>query len=338
MRIDRRLTEAEKLDAREALRRLDGSGMSLAQAVAIALKQPGGAPRRVAPGDAVEQFLLASMRRGCRARTQQFYREQLERWVMECGAAHLDEVSRPALRAYLEGMPVSPGSVGCRHRAIRALYRWARRQEPPLCATDPTEGLVLELPSAPHKVEFFSPAEAATMLAAAGEHAPALALALFAGIRPEELGGFTKPRMRWEDVDCVSRIVRVPAEVSKTNKSRVIEGLPPALWMWLQSDRRRGTGDRRQKHGPILTINWQPLVVRLKPLLADGWKQDGTRHSFATYALALTSDPGKVSLWLGHEGSPTLLYRHYRGLATFAQAKAFFGLRPVTTQTPNTKA
>jgi integrase len=175
-------------------------------------------------------------------------------------------------------------------------------------------------------VEFFAPAEAAILLAAAGEHTPALALALFAGIRPEELGGFSKPRLRWEDIDRKSRIVRVPAAVSKTDKPRVIEGLPPTLWRWL--DRRtKGLKDQGTK-GPILAINWQPLVVRLKPLLPGGWKQDGARHSFATYALAHTADPGQVSLWLGHEGSPTLLYRHYRGLTTKAVAKEYWALRP----------
>lgn len=97
----RRLTEVEKLDARAALRALEGSEMTLAQAVAIALKQPGGAPRRVHPEVAVEEFLRAAIRRGCRPRTQQFYREQLEAWLTDCTAAHLDAVSRPQLRAYL---------------------------------------------------------------------------------------------------------------------------------------------------------------------------------------------------------------------------------------------
>ena len=43
--------------------------------------------------------------------------------------------------------------------------------------------------------------------------------------------------------------------------------------------------------------------------------------------VALTSDPGKVSLWLGHQ-SPTMLHRHYRGLTTKAEAVKFFDLAP----------
>jgi len=58
------------------------------------------------------------------------------------------------------------------------------------------------------------------------------------------------------------------------------------------------------------------------------WPQDCLRHSFATYAVALTNNPGQVAIWLGHNGNPTMLYRHYRGLTTKAEADKFFALRP----------
>jgi hypothetical protein len=44
--------------------------------------------------------------------------------------------------------------------------------------------------------------------------------------------------------------------------------------------------------------------------------------------MAYTANAPQVSVWLGHEGNPTMLHRHYRGLATKAQAEAFFNLRP----------
>ncbi len=56
--------------------------------------------------------------------------------------------------------------------------------------------------------------------------------------------------------------------------------------------------------------------------------QDALRHTFASYAVALTSDPGRVAIWLGHEGNPTMLHRHYRGIATEADARRFFALMP----------
>ena len=58
------------------------------------------------------------------------------------------------------------------------------------------------------------------------------------------------------------------------------------------------------------------------------WPHDVTRHSFASYAVALTADPGKVALWLGHQGNPTMLHRHYRGLARKADAEKYFAIKP----------
>jgi integrase len=53
----------------------------------------------------------------------------------------------------------------------------------------------------------------------------------------------------------------------------------------------------------------------------DRWPPDATRHTFAIYAFALGRDAGQVASWLGHEGAPGTFYRHYRGLATRAEAE-----------------
>lgn len=52
------------------------------------------------------------------------------------------------------------------------------------------------------------------------------------------------------------------------------------------------------------------------------------RHSFATYHLLAFRHAGETSLQLGHGGSPELLHRHYKGIATEAEAKAFWSIRP----------
>ena len=52
------------------------------------------------------------------------------------------------------------------------------------------------------------------------------------------------------------------------------------------------------------------------------------RQALRENAAALTGDAGKVAHWMGHEGDSGTIHRHYRGLATKAQAEAFFGLRP----------
>lgn len=51
------------------------------------------------------------------------------------------------------------------------------------------------------------------------------------------------------------------------------------------------------------------------------------RHSFATYHLALHRDATKTAYLLTHS-KPTMLYQHYAGRATKAEAEAYFAITP----------
>lgn len=51
------------------------------------------------------------------------------------------------------------------------------------------------------------------------------------------------------------------------------------------------------------------------------------RHSFCSYHIALNRDAAATAVLLTHR-SPAMLYQHYRGRATHADAEAFFALRP----------
>jgi len=133
----------------------------------------------------------------------------------------------------------------------------------------------------------------------------------------------------WRHVNTAELIIRVPAEIAKTRKPRILEGLPPAIWLWLTP----GLPEQPISHA---SSQWLIRVAQLaggfsvkragQHHVLRPWPHDATRHSFATYALALTGDPGRVALWLGHEGNPRMLYTHYRGLATKAEALRYFGL------------
>ena len=58
------------------------------------------------------------------------------------------------------------------------------------------------------------------------------------------------------------------------------------------------------------------------------WPRDVTRHTFATFRMADTQNAGKVAAELGHVGGADILYRHYRGLTTPKEAKAFWAIKP----------
>ena len=55
---------------------------------------------------------------------------------------------------------------------------------------------------------------------------------------------------------------------------------------------------------------------------------NAARHSFATFHLLAFRHAGETALQLGHGQSPEMLHRHYKGIASEAEAKTFWAIRP----------
>ena len=140
---------------------------------------------------------------------------------------------------------------------------------------------------------------------------PWLALALFAGIRPEEADKLT-----WEAVDKDRGTVTIDATAAKVRRRRIVH-LKPVAVAWL-----RVGGEL-----PLPRMTRRRCIRRLRNLLKwPAWKKDVLRHTCASHWLASDRDAGGVALELGN--SPDILFKHYRELVTDEQAKAFWGLTP----------
>lgn len=320
MRSNFSLTTEQKQDARSALKLLSGTGLTLEACVRMALQlKDGTTVASVAWDVACERFLRDCIRRGLRRHTLEFYRVNLEMASVAFGGKALGDIKRADLVAYLR-REKTPHKL----RAIRAMLRWCVAQEPPLLASDPTQGIAKSVSyhrAKGHVAEYLSVEQVRTVFAAAFDHhKAALALLFFAGVRPQELASQEKPPMLWSQIDLAAKTIRINSDQSKTHRPRVIEGLPPNIWTWLQA--HKGEPDK-----PVL-----PTQVRCATLAArralglPEWPKDIARHSFATYHVALEKQPGLTALILGHEGNTSMLYSHYRGLATEAQAREYFGI------------
>lgn len=327
-RANYRLTPEQKADARAALLILDGTGISLEEAARKAVSGKRGL-RRVTFEQAVDAFVRSRILDGRRRATVTWYEERLRPLTDILGEKQIDTIGRAELIDTLADLLPTKPARAATSRACRALWRWAVAEEPPLVGADVTIGLKTSSPSRGGGAPVvLSVEQCEAMLAAAGNYRSALALMLFAGVRPDEVCGPEKLWLRWEHINTAEQLVRVPAEIAKTGRARVIENLPPALWRWLEP------GPLRDDIAPARS---REVVRRAARAAGFGprkpWPQDCLRHTFASYALALTRNPGQVALWLGHEGNPRMLHNHYRGVATTAHepvtqtmAERFFAL------------
>jgi len=154
------------------------------------------------------------------------------------------------------------------------------------------------------------------------------ALAMFAGIRPEEL-----LRLSWSDIDLVERHILIRPEVAKNRRRRIIE-IEPNLGSWLRISELSGVvTPTKNLRSRLRKIRWSAAestasrgTVNEAPHLYQ-WKQDIMRHSFASYWLASHGDINKLTLMMGHANA-TMLWKHYHKAAKKAEADRYWKISP----------
>lgn len=118
---------------------------------------------------------------------------------------------------------------------------------------------------------------------------PALALMLYAGIRPQEV-----TRLTYACIDTEAVELTVPARHSKTGGGRCIP-LCPNLRAMLEE-----AGPHAPEQ-PICPPNW---INRWRELRRDAgfteWQQDVLRHTFASYFAKAYRDLPTLQLYMGH--------------------------------------
>jgi integrase len=307
------------MDARAALTALEGSGMTLEQAALRAVGLRGQIdPQPVSR--MIDGFIRRSIRKNLSPATTAFYQTKLDVFADTFGDRVADSVTRPEIRAWIEALPVSPATAQGYARAISVCFSWATKQEPPIVSKNPATGINDDAAKTERRIDILTPAEAEQVMRSAGTYAPMLALMLFAGVRPSEIRSQHKPPLLWRQVDTENRIIRINADQSKTRTGRPLEGLPENLWQWLQPGKSSSPvapGRSRQ-------------ATRIAKAAIGRWSQDVCRHSFFTYHLALYGDISRTMLIAGHESGPGMMYQHYRGVATKAEAEAYFAIEPET--------
>ena len=166
------------------------------------------------------------------------------------------------------------------------------------------------------EIEIFTPDELRKLLAASpGQVATCIALQAFSGIRTAELF-----RLTWKDVERRNGHIEIAAGKAKTASRRLIP-VCENLEQWIRQAARQG-----ERVWPATASEYYSQKARAANAAGIDWKANGLRHSFITYRLAQTKDVAEVGLEAGN--SATMIFRHYRELATEAEAKEWFGILP----------
>ncbi|MCX6952529.1 MAG: site-specific integrase [Verrucomicrobia bacterium] len=138
----------------------------------------------------------------------------------------------------------------------------------------------------------------------------------FCGVRIEEAS-----KLKWSDINFENKTVLVPAEVAKRHGFRMNK-IPSNGMTWLEAVR-----DHRRS-GRIIGDNWKTLVRSAISSSKIGYKKNCVRHSFCSYALASGWSLADVVAYMGHGGSPTMVFSHYRNVVSEEDGKRWFNIVP----------
>ncbi|MBE0539784.1 MAG: hypothetical protein IH623_00145 [Verrucomicrobia bacterium] len=280
--------------------------------------------------DAVTEFNAPRLKKtvakeGKRPQMCPKYQANVETWLNDFAAKlsghNLGDLTREHLAKFMANFDdLGPKSRNDRRGAVLMFFRWCQRQD-----YLPADGRLLQcdalkketLDDAP--IRFYSPKELRTLLEnSTGALRAVIALQALAGLRLEEC-----LRLDWRDVFTIPGNVEVSSAKSKTRSRRLVE-IVPALDGWLNEFR-----DNEGKVSQWQTTNGAvQAFMQLRSDLGIPSKKNGLRHGFLSAHFALHQNEGATAAQGGT--SPTMLFKHYRGLMTKPEAERWFNVRPAT--------
>lgn len=277
----------------EAVRILEGSGVSLVEAARLAVARIATTSSKETFKDRYARALLWG-----EAHWRARYMTDMERvlrWVPSLLPVACGVIDRQRIEdALQQGGVLARSTIDMRARYVLAILGFRERHRKS------------------SKIHILTVDERMAVLAACQNPAEkwAVALLLYAGIRPDAESGEIA-RLDWENVGKAE--IDVPPETSKTGTDRIIP-IQPVLRRALKGHPKEGT---------VIPANWKRTWARIRKDAGIGHLQDVLRHTFAShYLAAFGEDATKAAM--GHAANSSTLFRHYRRAVTEKDGKAFF--------------
>ncbi len=338
------LRPAERDDAKQALEVL--AGKATLTATADFWMRHNGVQDGITVAELGNRWIVNLRNQGCRETTLDVREYQVGRFVKDMGNHTVVSLTRKDISNWLTGTKTTGATWDTYRRVVSAMLNYAVREE--IVEANPAAGIEPmrqdeKLPTA------FTVDAVQSIMQAAEKHAPVmtptLAVQFFAGLRPGEALG-----LDWNAIDFKQKLIRVTPETSKVRRTRIIE-MNPAMVAWLTPYRkasgpigittksqfsfymhRKRIGPAREQAGmPKSEIPEDTRPEGICSVAGVDWIKDGPRKTFATMHYATNQDAGKLGAILGHTSGADVLYRHYRGLATKAEARRYWAkIRPAT--------
>ena len=171
---------------------------------------------------------------------------------------------------------------------------------------------------APKPVGILTPEQATALLKnCPDEILPAVALGLFAGLRPES----EVWRLEWQHIDFDQGLIEIDARKTKTSAHRFVTILDNLRdWLLPHKKTKGAVSPSGDKYYSLLQGAREAAKI-------SEWPQDCLRHSYGSYHYGKFQDIGRTTAQMGHTNSNTFL-KSYRKRVTPAEADKYWEIKP----------
>ncbi len=262
--------------------------------------------------DVVTEFLEAKAQDGVSRRYLDQLRSDMNRFAAAFPGPLL-HVKSEQIDQWLRSLGVAPRTRNGILTSLRTFFTFAKsRSYLPKSETTEADSLA-KAKVGDTDAEIFTPSQMRLLMDAAPLGLiPYLAIAAFAGLRPAEIG-----RLHWSAINLERKIIEVRAGQAKTASRRIVP-ISENLAAWLAP---------HVSTGPVLArAEIYRDVTALCTKLGIEWPRNVLRHSFISYRLPIVKSAEQVALEAGN--SPTIIFKHYRELATEDDAERWFKIGP----------
>lgn len=308
------LDMTQRADAVRALAILSPLGVTLETAARAYAERLAAMNRSRPVADVIAELAEAKEKDGASRSHLISIRETLKRFAQAFPSEPVANLDTVRIDDWLRSLPVGPATRNRYRRYLILLFNFAVVRG--YCASNPVIRTArAKTVAAPP--EIFTPENAARILATAAasvpETLPFFAIGFFAGLRVAEI-----QRLDWKDIRLDRRFIEVSAANAKTSSRRLVR-IEDNLAAWLAPFARQS--------GPVCGPNFRKLFEKARRLSGVEWKNNGMRHSFASYHLARGQDAAATALQLGHPNT-TMLFAHYREIVDPEDAGRYFAIMP----------
>jgi len=234
------------------------------------------------------------------------------------GTMRIKEVDSKVIENYLKSKDVSQQTKKNLARYLQNFFNWAKFRG--YHDANPAAHWVKEIEVKKGSVMYYTTTqiEAIMRLAMRVENKQMtayFALAIFGGIRPEEL-----EKMSWgKNVDMDTKEIFIPFDISKTKADRRFT-MSDTLYAWMQFC--------KETKPLVPTENLRNIRKKITNKLPFGSDliRDGYRHTFATFHYAENKNYELLRWIMGN--SPGVIQRHYKGTISQTEIAKFKAITP----------